>query len=120
MVSVCLAQFLIGGSAPFLGPTVAAITLGIVGTRAFGKQFGKNQSFNSAGQCLHGPSDCLRQLQVWLSNDLCHGRPDGHSCLIVPGVYSPWNARFSQTKILKPTVTLRYPFSVSPIDLRLL
>jgi predicted MFS family arabinose efflux permease len=47
--SVYLAQFLIGGSAPFLGPTVAAITIGIVGTHAFGKQFGKNQSFNSAG-----------------------------------------------------------------------
>jgi MFS family permease len=48
-VSVYLAQFLIGGAGPFLGPTVAAITLGIVGTAAFDKQFGKNQSFNSAG-----------------------------------------------------------------------
>ena len=43
------AQFLIGCSAPFLGPTVAAITLGIVGAAAFDKQFGKNQSFNAAG-----------------------------------------------------------------------
>ncbi|MGB8885947.1 MAG: MFS transporter [Candidatus Korobacteraceae bacterium] len=49
VVSVYLAQFLIGGSAPFLGPTVAAITLGIVGAGAFGRQFGKNQSFNAAG-----------------------------------------------------------------------
>jgi MFS family permease len=48
-LSVYLAQFLIGGSAPFLGPTVAAITLGIVGPRAFDKQFGRNQAFNSAG-----------------------------------------------------------------------
>src|SRR6202034_2119474 len=39
----------IGGSAPFLGPTVAAITLGIVGAKAFDAQFGKNQAFNSAG-----------------------------------------------------------------------
>jgi len=43
------AQFLIGSSGPFLGPTVAAITLGIVGAAAFDKQFGKNQSFNAAG-----------------------------------------------------------------------
>lgn len=43
------AQLLIGGAGPFLAPTVAAITLGIVGARAFDKQFGKNQAFNSAG-----------------------------------------------------------------------
>ena len=43
------AQLLIGGSGPFLGPTVAAITLGIVGAAAFDKQFGKNQAFNAAG-----------------------------------------------------------------------
>jgi MFS family permease len=48
-VRVYAAQFLISGSGPFLGPTVAAITLGIVGTSAFDKQFGKNQAFNSAG-----------------------------------------------------------------------
>jgi MFS family permease len=47
--SVYAAQFLIGGAAPFLGPTVAAITLGIAGAKAFDKQFGKNQAFNSAG-----------------------------------------------------------------------
>src|SRR6202167_4571946 len=47
--SVYAAQFLIGGSAPFLGPSVAAITLGLVGARAFDKQFGRNQAFNSAG-----------------------------------------------------------------------
>jgi MFS family permease len=43
------AQFLIGASGSFLGPTVAAITLGIVGVAAFDKQFGKNQAFNAAG-----------------------------------------------------------------------
>jgi MFS family permease len=43
------AQFLIGSSGPFLGPTVAAITLGVVGAAAFDKQFGKNQAFNAAG-----------------------------------------------------------------------
>jgi MFS family permease len=48
-VSVYSAQFLIGGSGAFLAPTVAAITLGIVGAGAFDKQFGKNQAFKSAG-----------------------------------------------------------------------
>lgn len=43
------ALFLIGGAAPFLGPTVAAITLGIVGVKLFDRQFGKNQAFNSTG-----------------------------------------------------------------------
>src|SRR5580692_3787008 len=46
---VAAAQLLIGGAGPFLGPTVAAITLGLVGSRAFDKQFGRNQSFNAAG-----------------------------------------------------------------------
>lgn len=48
-LSVYGAQLLIGGAAPFLGPTVAAITLGIVGAKAFDRQFGRNQAFNSAG-----------------------------------------------------------------------
>jgi MFS family permease len=48
-ITVFSAQFLIGSAGAFLGPTVAAITLGIVGASAFDKQFGKNQSFNSAG-----------------------------------------------------------------------
>lgn len=48
-LSVYAAQLLIGGAGPFLMPTVAAITLGIVGAKRFDRQFGKNQSFNSAG-----------------------------------------------------------------------
>jgi MFS family permease len=47
--TVYSAQFLIGGSGAFLAPTVAAVTLGIAGAGAFDRQFGKNQSFNSAG-----------------------------------------------------------------------
>jgi MFS family permease len=49
VLSVGFAQILIGGSAPFLAPTLAAITLGIVGPRYFDRQFGRNQGFNSAG-----------------------------------------------------------------------
>ena len=43
------AQVMIGGAAPFLAPTLAAITMGIVGNQLFDRQFGRNQSFNSAG-----------------------------------------------------------------------
>lgn len=46
---VFTAQFLIGGTGPFLGPTLAAITMGLVGVKFFDRQFGRNQSFNSAG-----------------------------------------------------------------------
>ena len=49
VVSVCLAQLLIGGAAPFLAPMLAAMTLGIVGPRCFDRQFGRNQGFNAAG-----------------------------------------------------------------------
>lgn len=47
--SVYTSQLLIGGTAPFLAPTLAAITMGITGVKLFDRQFGKNQSFNSAG-----------------------------------------------------------------------
>ncbi|MCU1241637.1 MAG: arabinose efflux permease family protein [Candidatus Acidoferrum typicum] len=49
VASVYGAQLLIGGAAPFLAPTVAAITLGIIGNAGFDRQFGENQAFNSAG-----------------------------------------------------------------------
>jgi MFS family permease len=47
--AVYTSQVLIGGAGPFLAPTLAAITMGIVGVQFFDRQFGKNQSFNSAG-----------------------------------------------------------------------
>ena len=47
--AVYTSQVLIGGAGPFLGPTLAAVTMGIVGVMFFDRQFGKNQSFNSAG-----------------------------------------------------------------------
>src|SRR6202012_2999450 len=40
---------LIGLAGPFLGPTIAAITMGIVGVKLFDCQFGRNQGFNAAG-----------------------------------------------------------------------
>jgi MFS family permease len=52
VVRVAAAQFLIGAAGPFLAPTVAAITLGLVGARAFDAQFGRNQSFNAAGNVV--------------------------------------------------------------------
>ncbi len=47
--AVYLSQVLIGSAGPFLAPTLAAITLGLVGERLFDRQFGTNQAFNSAG-----------------------------------------------------------------------
>jgi MFS family permease len=41
--------FLLGMSGAFLGPTLAAITLGLVGGDKFDTQFSRNQGFNSAG-----------------------------------------------------------------------
>jgi MFS family permease len=50
--SVYAAQLLIGGTGPFLAPTLAAITMGLVGVKYFDRQFGRNQSFNSAGNVV--------------------------------------------------------------------
>jgi MFS family permease len=47
--AVYSSQVLIGGAGPFLAPTLAAITMGLVGVKLFDRQFGRNQSFNSAG-----------------------------------------------------------------------
>jgi len=47
--AVYTSQVLIGGAGPFLGPTLAAVTMGIVGVTFFDRQFGKNQSFSAAG-----------------------------------------------------------------------
>jgi predicted MFS family arabinose efflux permease len=47
--SVYTAQLLIGTSGAFLAPSLAAITLGLVGGQRFDRQFGRNQSCNSAG-----------------------------------------------------------------------
>ncbi len=50
--AVYTAEALIGGSAPFLAPTLAALTLGLVGARGFDRQFGRNQAFNSGGNVV--------------------------------------------------------------------
>ncbi|MEK6398196.1 MAG: MFS transporter, partial [Terriglobus sp.] len=46
---VYTAQGLIGLAGPFLGPTIAAITMGLVGSKFFDCQFGRNQGFNAGG-----------------------------------------------------------------------
>jgi MFS family permease len=55
--SVYAAQCLIGGAGPFLAPTVAAITLGIVGARAFDTQF---------GGIRHSTPQAMSLLRFWL------------------------------------------------------
>jgi MFS family permease len=47
--AVYTSQILIGGAGPFLGPTLAAVTMGIVSLTFFDRQFGRNQAFNSGG-----------------------------------------------------------------------
>jgi len=46
---VLAAQMLIGGMSSLFAPAVAAISLGVVGSRAFDQRQGRNQTFNSAG-----------------------------------------------------------------------
>lgn len=48
-VSIVSAQVLLGAVTPFLAPAVTAITLGLVGKKTFDTRFGRNQSFNAAG-----------------------------------------------------------------------
>ena len=48
-IQVMTALGLTGAAGAVLGPALAAITLGMVGPRLFDRQFGRNQSFNSAG-----------------------------------------------------------------------
>ena len=72
--SVYSAQTLIGGSAPFLGPTVAAITLGVVGAAGFDRQFGTNQSFNSAGNVPAALSAFRRAAWIKLSRASAAGK----------------------------------------------
>jgi MFS family permease len=50
--AVYTSQFLIGGAGPFLAPTLAAVTMGLIGVELFDRQFGRNRSFNSAGNVV--------------------------------------------------------------------
>lgn len=49
---VMSAQLLIGASASVFGPTLCAISLGLVGRELFDRRQGRNQTFNSAGNVV--------------------------------------------------------------------
>ncbi len=49
---IAVAMMLIGAAGAFLGPSLAAITLGIVGNGRFDRVFGRNQSFSAAGNVV--------------------------------------------------------------------
>ena len=49
---VIMAQVLIGGTSSIFGPTICAISLGIVGHKLFDARQGRNQMFNSAGNVI--------------------------------------------------------------------
>jgi predicted MFS family arabinose efflux permease len=64
--SVMSAQMLIGVSSSVFGPTVVAISLGLVGRELFGRRQGRNQTFNSAGNVIAAVSMGL--IGYFLSN----------------------------------------------------
>jgi MFS family permease len=63
---VMVAQTLIGVSSSVFGPTVVAISLGLVGRELFDRRQGRNQTFNSAGNVVAAVSMGL--LGYYLSN----------------------------------------------------
>ena len=63
---VMAAQTLIGVSSSVFGPTVVAISLGIVGRELFDRRQGRNQTFNSAGNVVAAVSMGL--IGYFLSN----------------------------------------------------
>ena len=82
-IAVLSAQLLIGGAAPFLGPALAAITMGLVGRSAFDAQFGRNQSSNAAGNVAAALlalaiSHYLGDREIFMAA----------ACLVVPAILS--------------------------------
>jgi predicted MFS family arabinose efflux permease len=63
---VMLAQCLIGGASSIFIPAICAISLGVVGRRAFDRRQGRNQAFNSAGNVVAAVSMGL--LGYYISN----------------------------------------------------
>lgn len=46
---VAIAQAITGGAGAVFAPAIAAVTLGVVGPKAFARRIGRNESFNHAG-----------------------------------------------------------------------
>ncbi|MGA7412816.1 MAG: MFS transporter [Bryobacteraceae bacterium] len=59
-------QVVLGALGAVLMPTVAAITLGLVGAKEFDRRFGRNQSFNSAGNVAAALA--MGGIGYWISN----------------------------------------------------
>ncbi|MGA9491058.1 MAG: MFS transporter [Mycobacterium sp.] len=53
-LAISLLQVLTGAAASVFAPALAAITLGVVGSRAFSRRIGRNESFNHAGNATAG------------------------------------------------------------------
>ncbi len=53
-VAISLLQVLTGAAGSVFAPSLAAITLGIVGSRSFSRRIGRNESFNHAGNATAG------------------------------------------------------------------
>jgi MFS family permease len=63
---VLIAQALIGGTSSVFIPAICAISLGIVGRRAFDRRQGRNQTFNSAGNVVAALG--MGAIGYWLAN----------------------------------------------------
>ena len=64
--SVLMAQVLIGASSSVFGPTVVAISIGVIGRQMLDRRQGRNQTFNSAGNVFAAVSMGL--IGYYLSN----------------------------------------------------
>ena len=53
-VAISLLQVLTGAAGSVFAPALAAITLGLVGSRSFSRRIGRNESFNHAGNATAG------------------------------------------------------------------
>lgn len=60
------AQVILGAAGAFLAPTVTAISLGIVGRSEFDRRFGRNQTFNAAGNVA--AALFMGAIGYWISN----------------------------------------------------
>ncbi len=52
--AISLPQVLTGAAGSVFAPALAAITLGVVGSRSFSRRIGRNESFNHAGNATAG------------------------------------------------------------------
>jgi MFS family permease len=76
-VFVAGSQAAAGTAEAFFGPTVAPITLGIMGPREFTRRIGRNETFNHAGNALAAALAGVLRLEVGANRRLLSPGEDG-------------------------------------------